>query len=69
MKKAMTEEQLRLIELNRRFLEEVESGKGWNDLRDILEDIKETAKKVDQARATVVSFNEYPLNRTMKNHL
>jgi translation initiation factor 2B subunit (eIF-2B alpha/beta/delta family) len=54
--------QLRIMELNRQFLQEVGSGKGWKDVRHLMEEMKEVAKQLDHIPATVVSFDNYILN-------
>jgi hypothetical protein len=64
MEKGRTEGQLRLRELNKRFLEEIENGKGWEDVKYILDEMKKIAKHLDHIPATVISFDEYPLNKT-----
>lgn len=61
MENARTEAQIRLIELNKRFLDEVESGKGWEDVRAIMEEMKEVAKQLDHISATVITMDNYPL--------
>jgi hypothetical protein len=67
MQKDRNEEQLKLLELNQRFLAEVEKGAGWKELKAILDDMKEIAKNLDQVPATVISFDHYPLNKTMES--
>jgi hypothetical protein len=57
--------EVRLRELNERFLAEVESGAGWNDLKDIIEEMKDIAKGLDHIPASVISFDNYPLKNTM----
>ena len=52
--------ELRLKELNERFLSEVDSGAGWNDLKEIVEEMKEIAKGLDHMPASVISFDSYP---------
>jgi hypothetical protein len=64
MEKGRREEQARLLELNKRFLEEIESGKGWSDVKHLIEDMKQIAKRLDHLPAQVVSFDNYPLNKT-----
>jgi len=63
MERNRAEEQGKLLELNQRFLAEVESGAGWNDLRGILEEMKEIAKALDHLPATIISFDNYQLNK------
>lgn len=65
MEKARSEEQLKLKELNRRFLDEIENGKGWEDVRGILDEMKKIAKKLDHIPGTVVSFDNYPLDNKL----
>ena len=36
--KERTEAQLKLIELNKQFITEIENGKGWSDVKYLLED-------------------------------
>jgi hypothetical protein len=52
--------ELRLRELNEQFLAEVERGAGWDDLRDIVEEMKSIAKGLDHIPASVISFDSYP---------
>jgi hypothetical protein len=67
MQKDRNEEQLKLLELNQRFLAEVENGAGWKELKAILDDMKEVAKNLDQVPATVISFDNYPLTKTSES--
>jgi translation initiation factor 2B subunit (eIF-2B alpha/beta/delta family) len=62
MEKERTEAQLRLIELNRQFLQEVESGKGWNDVKHLMEEMKEVAKQLDHIPATVITMDNHTVN-------
>jgi predicted transcriptional regulator len=64
MKKARSEEQEKLRELNKRFLEEIESGRGWEDVKHLMEEMKEVAKRIDPIKpeTPVVDFDSYPLN-------
>jgi translation initiation factor 2B subunit (eIF-2B alpha/beta/delta family) len=57
-----TRAQLRIMELNKQFLNEVNSGKGWKDVKHLMEEIKEAAKQLDHVPATVVSFDNYILD-------
>jgi hypothetical protein len=47
MQRESDEEKLRLRELNRQFLEEIERGKPWEDVQYIMEEMKEVAKRLD----------------------
>jgi hypothetical protein len=64
MQQNRSEGQQKLKDLNSRFLEEIEAGKGWEDLKHIVEEMKEVAKGLDHMPAPVVSFDRYQLNRT-----
>ena len=65
MQKERTLEQLRLIELNKRFLAAVESGADWKEVKLILDDMREAAKEMDRLEpAVVLSINDYTLNKT-----
>jgi hypothetical protein len=64
MQKERSEEQTRLMELNKRFLAEIEAGKGWEDVKHLMEDMKQIAKRLDHLPAQVISFDNYPLNKT-----
>jgi hypothetical protein len=62
-----SEGQQKLRDLNSRFLEEIEKGKGWEDLKDIMDEMKEVAKSLDHLHGTtgtLVSFDNYHLNKT-----
>lgn len=67
MPKERNEEQLKLIELNKRFLQEIERGAGWDDVKGIMEEMKEIARRIDHIPATVISFDDYPLNKTSES--
>lgn len=58
--------QHRLIELNGRFLAEVERGAGWSEVKGILEDMKEIAKHLDHIPATIIDFDNYPMENTRR---
>jgi hypothetical protein len=47
MQQESNEGKQQLRELNRRFLEEIEGGKRWEDVQHIMEEMKEVAKKMD----------------------
>lgn len=64
MLKERSEAQERLRELNKRFLEEIESGRGWEDVHGIMEEMKEIAKSLDHLPAQIVNFDNYPLKNT-----
>jgi hypothetical protein len=49
-----SEEQLRYIELNTKFLEEVGKGKTWQELQPMLDEMKELAKDIEDIEATNV---------------
>jgi hypothetical protein len=65
--KERTEAQMRLIDLNRQFLAEIEAGKGWAEVKYILEEMKLIAKQLDGMPATVVSFDNYNLDNQKLN--
>lgn len=65
MEKEREEEQRKLKELNRRFLEEIESGKGWQEVKDIMDEMKKIAKRLDNIPGQVVSFDDYPLENKL----
>jgi hypothetical protein len=67
MEKERSEEQLKLMALNKRFLEEIERGSGWEDVKNIMEEMKEIARRIDHIPATVISFDDYPLNKTSES--
>jgi hypothetical protein len=46
----------RLRELNKRFLEEIEAGKSWEDLKGILADMKYHSKRLENFPVQLVSF-------------
>jgi len=52
----------KLIELNKRFLEEVERGASWEEVREILDEIMAAVRGADTA--TILPFNAIPLNKT-----
>jgi hypothetical protein len=55
-------DQLKLIELNRRFLAEVERGASWEEVRLILDEMRELVRGVDTA--TILQFDDFPMNKT-----
>jgi hypothetical protein len=58
--------QLQLIELNQKFLAEVERGAGWKELQPLLAKIKLIAKGLDHMPETIVSFNtKYPIENSL----
>ena len=57
MQRKRTKEQLRLIELNQKFVEQVELGASWDELKIVLDDMTELAKNIDLRSATVISFD------------
>ncbi|HEX6914957.1 MAG TPA: hypothetical protein VF145_06930 [Chitinophagaceae bacterium] len=51
------EEQAKFIELNKRFMDEVEKGASWTELRWLIEEMKEIAKHFEHLEpATVVEM-------------
>lgn len=54
----------RFHELNRIFLLEIENGKGWEELRYLMDEMKELAKHLDGCPARVVNFTNYNLGQT-----
>jgi hypothetical protein len=60
--KERTEAQLKLIELNKQFITEIENGKGWSDVKYLLEEMKKIAKELDELPATIISFDDYNLD-------
>ena len=42
-----TDEQKKFIELNKRFMEEVENGATWSELRWLIDEMKDIAKKFE----------------------
>lgn len=60
MEKKRSEDQQRLRELNERFLYEIENGKGWQEVKGILDDMKKIARRLDNIPGAVVSFDNYP---------
>jgi hypothetical protein len=54
------DEHERLKELNRRFLQEIESGKGWAEVKDLMEEMKQITKRLDNIPAQIVQFDAYP---------
>lgn len=65
MKTHKSEELAKLVELNKEFLRLIENGKSWEELRDIREQMKELAKNLDHAPATVIDFDNYSLDNKM----
>jgi hypothetical protein len=62
MEKERVEEQVRLYELNRKFLAEVENGADWADVREIIDQMRDVARRIDYLQpATVISMDSYPL--------
>jgi len=57
MQRKRTKEQLSLIELNQKFVEQVELGASWDELKIVLDDMTELAKNIDLRSATVISFD------------
>jgi hypothetical protein len=57
-----TMDQQKLIELNMRFLEEVERGATWEEVREILDEIRVVVRGSDTA--TILQFDSLPLNKT-----
>jgi hypothetical protein len=51
--------QSKLFHLNKLFVEEVEKGKGWDELKEIIEEMKVLTKELDHLPATVISFDNY----------
>jgi hypothetical protein len=47
MEKERNEEEVRLYDLNKRFLAEVEKGAEWVEVKYIIEEMKEVAKELD----------------------
>jgi len=53
-----SEEQEKFIELNKRFMSEVENGASWNDLRWLIDEMKAIAKNFEHLdTATVIAMN------------
>jgi hypothetical protein len=49
------------IELNKRFMEEIERGASWIELRCIIDEMVELAKQLDHLDPTVIfSMHGYP---------
>jgi hypothetical protein len=62
MQQERSEEQAKLLDLNKRFLNEVERGASWEEVRLILDDMRALVRGIDMlAPATVISMDNYPL--------
>jgi hypothetical protein len=62
MQQERSEEQAKLLELNKRFLNEVERGASWEEVRLIMDDMRALVRGIDMlAPATVISMDNYPL--------
>jgi hypothetical protein len=65
MENERNEEQMRLYELNKRFLAEVENGADWADVKEIIDQMREVARRIEYLQpATVLEMNNYPLDKT-----
>jgi hypothetical protein len=55
------EVQQKYIELNKRFMEEVDRGASWIELRCIIDEMVELAKQLDHLEpALIFSMHQYP---------
>lgn len=62
-----SEEQEKFIELNKRFMTEVENGATWTDLRWLIEEMKDIAKSFDHLdTATVIEMDHRKDNSSME---
>lgn len=62
-----TEEQDKFIELNKKFMEEVEKGASWSDLRWLLDEMKELAKNFEHLEpATIITMDHRTENPSME---
>jgi translation initiation factor 2B subunit (eIF-2B alpha/beta/delta family) len=65
MEKERNEEQVRLYELNKRFLAEVEKGAEWKEVKDIIDQMREVARRIERLQpATIISIDNYPLENS-----
>lgn len=62
-----TEEQDKFIELNKRFMDEVEKGATWSELRWLLDEMKELAKGFEHLEpATIITMDHRSDNVSME---
>jgi hypothetical protein len=66
-----SETQLKYIELNKKFLQEVEKGTSWDDLQPLLDEMTDLAKDIEDIEATNVFIMnpDHEQNRTGINNL
>ncbi len=64
MNKLRTEEQKRFIELNKRFMDEVEKGASWNELRWLIEEMKDIAKDFEHLEPAKVVAMDHRVNNS-----
>lgn len=64
-----TEEQEKFIELNKKFMDEVEKGASWSDLRWLLDEMKELAKDFEHLEpATIIAMEHRTENTSMERN-
>lgn len=59
-----SEDLQKFVLLNKEFLSLIESGKTWEELTVIREQLREIARNLDHVPATLLNFDNYPLHKT-----
>lgn len=64
-----SEEQEKFIELNKQFMDEVEKGATWSDLRWLIDEMKAIAKNFEHLdTATVIAMDHRNNNNSMERN-